>query len=114
MSKSKYRNKTCIIDGIKFQSIKEGARYSELKLLKRAGLIKDFACQPMFVLQDGYRRKDGKKIIAIKYFADFKVEYPDGRVEIEDVKSPATAKKESFLIKRKLLEAKYDLILSII
>jgi len=78
------------------------------------GRVKDFSCQPMFILQDGYRRKDGKKIIAIKYFADFKVEYPDGRIEYEDVKSPATAKKESFLIKRKLLECKYDLILRIV
>jgi hypothetical protein len=114
MSKSKYGNKTCIIDDIKFQSIKEGARYSELKLLKKAGLIKEFTRQPMFVLQDGYRRKDGKKIIAIKYFADFAVTYPNGTIEYEDVKSPATLKKESFVIKRKLLEAKFDLILKIV
>jgi hypothetical protein len=111
---SKYNSKKTVVDGITFDSIKESKRYHDLKLLKKAGLIKDFTCQPMFILQDGYRRKDGKKIIAIKYFADFKVEYPDGRVEIEDVKSPATAKKESFLIKRKLLEHKYDLILRIV
>ena len=114
MKRSKYRSKTCIIDGIKFQSIKEGARYSELKILIRAGEIKSFTCQPIFTLQDGYRRKDGKAIRAIKYIADFRVEYPDGRVEYEDVKSPATAKKESFLIKRKLLEHKYDLILKLV
>jgi hypothetical protein len=114
VARSKYGAKKTTIDGITFDSIKESKRYHDLKLLKRAGIIKDFTCQPMFILQDGYRRKDGKKIIAIKYFADFKVEYPDGKIEYEDVKSPATAKKESFIIKRKLLEAKYDLILKIV
>jgi hypothetical protein len=82
--------------------------------MKANGLIKDFTCQPEFILQEGYRRKDGKAIRPIKYIADFKVEYTDGRTEYEDVKSPATAKKEVFLIKRKLLERKYDLVLRIL
>lgn len=33
---SKYNNKKIIIDGIQFDSIKEGNRYKELKLLERA------------------------------------------------------------------------------
>lgn len=114
MARSKYGAIKTVVDGITFDSKKEGARYSELKLLKRAGAVKEFTCQPKFILQEGYRRKDGKKIIAIKYIADFKIEYPDGTIEYEDVKSPATAKKESFLIKRKLLELKYDLILKLV
>ena len=110
---NKYHNKKAIIDGITFQSIKEGQRYSELKLLKKAGIIKDFTCQPSFVLQEKYKRIDGKAIRDIRYIADFKVVYPDDRIEYEDVKSPATLKKESFLIKRKLLEHKYQLVLRI-
>lgn len=33
---SKYNNKKITIDGIKFDSIKEGNKYKELKLLERA------------------------------------------------------------------------------
>lgn len=79
--------------------------------LQNFGLIKGFTLQPVFILQEGYRRKDGKKIQPITYKADFEVEYLDGHKEIEDVKGIKT---EVFNIKRKLLEAKYDLILRII
>ena len=79
--------------------------------MKKAGIIKTFSLQPEFVLQEGYKRADGKKIRAIKYIADFKVEYPDGHIEIEDSKGMET---DVFKIKRKLLEAKYDLILKIV
>jgi hypothetical protein len=108
---TKYHAKLTIIDGIKFASKKEASRYAELKLLQKAGIIKTFSLQPEFVLQEGYRRKDGKAIRAIKYIADFKVEYPDGHIEIEDTKGMQT---DVFKLKRKLLEAKYDLILKIL
>lgn len=109
--RSKYKAIKTIVDGNTFDSKKEALRYNELKLLQRAGIIKSFSCQPEFILQDGYRRKDGKKIRAIKYIADFKVEYPDGHIEIEDSKGMET---DVFKIKRKLLEAKHDLILKIV
>ena len=108
---SKYNSKKTIVDGITFASNKESVRYIELRNLKMAGMIKSFSLQPEFVLQEGYKRADGKKIRAIKYIADFKVEYPDGRIEIEDSKGFST---EVFKIKRKLLEAKYDMILKIV
>jgi hypothetical protein len=76
-----------------------------------AGIIKDFSLQPEFILQESYKRKDGKKIRAIKYKADFKVEYLDGKIEIEDTKGIQT---DVFKIKRKLLEAKYDIVLKIL
>ena len=38
---SKYHNKKVIYNGITFDSIKEKNRYIELKLLERAGLIKN-------------------------------------------------------------------------
>jgi len=100
-----------MVDGITFASKKEANRYSELKIMQRAGIIKKFTLQPEFILQEGYRRKDGKAIRPIKYIADFKVEYPDGHIEIEDTKGVET---QLFKIKRKILECKYDLILSIL
>ena len=108
---NKYKNIPCIIDGIKFQSKKEGARYCELALLEKAGIVAGFTCQPSFVLRESYIRCDGKKIRPITYIADFAVIYPDGHTEIEDVKGVQT---EVFKIKRKLLEAKYNLILKIV
>ena len=42
---NKYHNKKIIYNGIKFDSIKEKNRYIELKLLERAGLIKNLKLQ---------------------------------------------------------------------
>jgi len=111
MARSKYGAIRTEVDGLTFDSRKEAHRYAELKLLEIAGKIEGFTMQPEFLLQEGYKRKDGKKIRKLTYVADFKVWYPDGRIEIEDVKGVETA---VFKIKRKLLEAKYDLILKIV
>lgn len=108
---SKYNAKKTVVDGITFASNKESVRYIELRNLKMAGMIKSFTLQPQFVLQEGYKRKDGKRIRSIKYIADFEVVHLDGHTEIEDTKGVET---DVFKIKRKLLEAKYDLILKII
>ena len=102
--KSKYGSRKVTVDGIKFDSQKEARKYSELKLLKRAGEIKDFELQPEFELQPGYRDKCGKKIRAIKYRADFKVIYPDNKVEYIDTKGYRT---QVYLIKKKMLLYKY-------
>lgn len=111
MARSKYGAIKTIVDGITFDSKKEALRYSELKLLQKLGVIKSFSCQPVFLLLDGYKRSDGKRIRPIKYVADFLINYPDGSVDIEDVKGILT---EVFKIKRKLLEAKYDIIIKIV
>jgi hypothetical protein len=47
---NKYRNIKTIVDGITFASKKEAKRYSELKLLERAGMITDLELQPAFNL----------------------------------------------------------------
>lgn len=111
MARSKYGAIKTVVDGIKFDSKKEANRYCELKILKTVGEVDNFNLQPAFLLQESFKRKDGKKIREIWYVADFEVWYPDGRREIEDVKGVETA---VFKIKRKLLEAKYDLILKIV
>ena len=56
-----------------------------------------------YILQEGFI-KDGKKIQAITYKADFKVMYANGLEEVIDVKGKLT---ESFKIKRKMLLYKY-------
>lgn len=47
---SKYRAVRTIVDGIEFASKKEAKRYSELRLLERAGLITGLKLQPAFEL----------------------------------------------------------------
>lgn len=103
----KYNNKKIIIDGIEFDSKKEGYRYKELKLLQRAGLIKDLKLQTKFELQPSFKRNN-KTIRAITYKADFDYLTKDNRHIIEDVKSKATEKDKVYRIKRKMLQYKYD------
>lgn len=109
---SKYGNKGTIVDGIKFSSQKEARRYMELKLMKQAGIVRDFEMQPKYLLQDAFR-KNGKLIRAIYYIADFKVTYADGREEIEDVKGAYMT--EVFKLKWKIWDKRYpDLTLKIV
>jgi hypothetical protein len=104
---SKYRNKKVVIDGIKFDSAKEGVRYTELKILLKAGLITDLELQPVFEIQPSYKRL-GKTIRAIKYLADFRY-IENGKTVVEDVKGFKT---DIYKLKKKLVEYKYDVIIN--
>lgn len=77
---NKYKNKNCEIDGIKFKSLAEGRRYSELKILKKKGEIKDF----------GYETKTFVTVAKIKYTPDFEIENLDGTKEYEEIKGKWT------------------------
>ena len=102
---TKYNNKKTVIDGIVFDSKKEALRYQDLKVLERVGLIKELILQPKFVLQESFV-KDGKKIRAIHYIADFI--YIEGeKTVVEDVKG--YRKVPVYLIKKKLFEYKYEI-----
>ncbi len=99
---NKYRNKKIIVDDYIFDSIQESRRYKELKLLLRAGQIKDLELQPHFLLQEGFK-KNGKTYRKIEYIADFKY-IENGKTIVEDVKGLQT---DVFKIKHKLFEKKY-------
>lgn len=104
---SKYGSKKVIVDGIKFDSKKESKRYLELKLLERAGEIKDLELQKEFELQPSFK-KNGKTYRKITYKADFcYFSIKDNKYICEDVKSPAT-KTQVYMIKKKMLLYKYD------
>lgn len=93
--RSKYGNQRTIVDGINFDSKAEARYYCELKLLKLAGQIKDYAIKPRFTLlpRNGIFR-------AVEYIADFLVYYKDGREELIDVKGVET---KEFKLKRKMM-----------
>jgi hypothetical protein len=99
----KYNAKRTEIDGISFDSRVEGKYYEYLKQQQQVGNIKRFELQPIFTLQEGFR-KNGKYFRPILYIADFKVYLNDGSIQIIDVKGFETP---DFRIKRKLFEAKY-------
>ena len=100
---NKYRNVKTTIDGIKFDSKAEARRYTELKLLEKAGEITDLKLQPRFILQHSFKHK-GKTIRAITYMADFQYS-ENGKEIVEDVKGVETA---VFKIKKKMFLNIYD------
>jgi hypothetical protein len=106
----KYNAKKVQLDGKTFDSEKEANKYLELKLLKRAGKIKEFELQPKFELQPAFKDRNDKLIRAIIYKADFRVTYPNGRVEVIDTKGKAT---KEYLIKKKLFLYRYPDIIFI-
>ena len=81
-------------------------RYNELLYLESLGAIKNIQKQPQFILQDGFRYKDGeRKETSIKYTADF--QYYDNRINqivIEEIKSKYTKKLAGYSIRRRLFK----------
>ncbi len=110
--RSKYGNvKT---DG--FDSKKEALRHAELLLLEQAGEIRNLRTQVKYLLIPACPPER-----ATNYVADFVYEallYAPGHDSykdktwidrVEDVKSPATRKKEGYIIKRKLMNWRYNI-----
>lgn len=99
---SKYRNKKITIDGILFDSKREGNFYTKLKLMQNAGLIWNLELQKKYVLQKAFTF-DGKKIREISYYADFVYEDKDG-LHVIDTKGYRT---DTYKLKKKLFIKKY-------
>lgn len=109
-NKSKYGANKAVVDGITFASKKEARRYSQLKLLERAGEISDLQLQVKFELiptqfeevEVNGKIRRGKCIErSISYYADFT--YKDnstGETVVEDAKGMKT---EVYKIKKKLM-----------
>ena len=90
----KYNNVKTVIDGITFDSKKEAARYSELRLLEIAKHITELETQPRIPLM-----VNGQQIGY--YVGDFKYR-ENGEWVIEDVKSKATMT-PTYRLKKKIL-----------
>ena len=100
-SGNKYRNEPVVIDGVRFPSKKEARRWGELKLLERAGEIRN--------LQRQVRHKiivNGELVCV--YVSDFNYEERNGKQwspVVEDVKSDATRNNAVFRLKSSLMRA---------
>lgn len=104
-SYNKYGNKKVIVDGHKFDSQKEASRYKELKLMERAGVIKNLELQPKFELIPTIRTEH-ETLRKTVYKADFRyVDTKTKGVVVEDVKGFKT---DVYKLKKKMLLHKYQ------
>ena len=103
-SRSKYGNIKFKMDGFTFDSKAEARRYAELKILLRAGEIKDLELQKEFELQPAFRDAEGKMVRPIRYIADFVyTDVKTGKTIVEDVKGHRT---DVYKLKKKMLAYK--------
>lgn len=87
---NKYHNEPITLDGIRFQSKREAYRWQELRLLQRAGEIKNLQRQVPFVICPACKMMSGKSQTARKYVADFVYTDKTGRLVVEDAKGVKT------------------------
>ena len=95
--------KKTIVDGIKFDSKREAKRYTELRLLEKAGKISDLKLQVKFLFQIGgvyIKYPSGRQMYYKPDFFYFDEEKKD--YVIEDAKGHLT---ETYKIKRALMLA---------
>lgn len=97
-NKPKYGNKKTVIDGITFDSTKEGKRYLVLKEAQENGLISELTLHPRWELLPAKKEQYVKHLkskdkicertvmLPIHYTADFSY-IKDGELIVEDVKS---------------------------
>lgn len=93
------------MDGIKFDSEKEAKRYGELKILSKIGEIGLLELQVPFLLIEENETERKCEYIADFVYWDIKT----GEKIIEDVKSEATRKLSTYIMKRKLMKDKYGI-----
>lgn len=114
----KYKNKNIEIDGIKFDSTKEGKRYLVLKQALYDGKIQDLKLQVKYELIPSIKEeyvehlKTKNKVktrtlqLPITYTCDFQY-MKDGELIIEDIKASPKLLPKEFVIKEKLMFWKY-------
>ena len=98
---NKYKNEKITMDGMTFDSKKEYYRYCDLKLLERAGEIKDIQRQVKFEL---IPKQEEER--AVNYIADFVYFDNKGNKIVEDTKGIRTPE---YIIKRKLMLLRYGI-----
>ena len=108
MTFRKYHNKKVIIDGIKFDSKKESQYYAILKVLEKAGKIKDLKLQVPFVLIETFKLNN-KTYRKMQYICDFTYFDDKDKLHVIDVKSEVTRKDKTYQLKKKLLAWKYGI-----
>lgn len=110
---SKYGNRRILIDGVMFDSVHEGKRWAELRLLEKAKEIRNLRRQvPFTLIPKQYDANGNLAERECKYIADFVYEEPDKytpsgwRTVVEDAKGVRT---DVYRIKKKLMLKEYGI-----
>lgn len=103
----KYGNRPTVVDGIRFDSAKEARRWSELRMLEKAGRIANLQRQVSFrlhvpVIGLDVRREVGRITFDFFYWKEA------GERVYEDVKSPATRKNTAYRLRKRMFETEYS------
>lgn len=105
--RSKYRAVPIDTEDGHFDSMGEYARWQDLKLMQRGGLISGLKRQVKFELIPKQKSKDGKNVQPVEYIADFR--YYDkrtGQWVTEDFKGMRT---DVYKLKKKLMLWRYGI-----
>lgn len=115
--RNKYGAVPTTVDGIRFDSTKESRRYGELRLLEKAGLIRDLELQPRFPIDvvdiycPSWNVREGLAYGEIGVFrcgvftADFRyVDVASATTVVEDAKSGPT-RTTAYRLRKRLVEA---------
>lgn len=97
----KYRNRKTAVDGILFDSKLEAKRYTELKLMEKAGEISDLQLQVKYTLIGSQKLNNRVVERPITYVADFVYTLnSSGESVVEDTKGVRT---KEYILKRKMM-----------
>ena len=119
---NKYNNKKVFIDGIKFDSKKEGERYKVLKQYEQNKTISGLNLQVKYELIPSIKESHIEQLktkqktvyktvqLAINYVCDFSY-IKDNETVLEDVKASPKMLDKVYLIKEKLMRWKYGLVI---
>ncbi len=99
---NKYGAKKIVIDNIAFDSLAEGRRYQELKLLLASREITALDIHPCYPLTVN-------GVAVSRYTPDFRYRERDGALVVEDVKGGKATKTRDYVMRKKLMLALYDI-----
>lgn len=98
------------LDGLRFDSKKEAARYVELKVLLACDLISQLEIQPVYplIVSELYHQGPPSVFHTVgQYFADFRyLDNATGEIVVEDVKSKPT-RTAVYRLKKRIVEAQH-------
>ena len=100
---NKYNNIKTVVDGIKFDSKREAYYYLYYKRLQETKIISNLKLQTPIKFDI-----DGKHIFTYKADFEYKDEYGHHYIDVKGVETPV------FRLKKKLIEAKYKIIIEIV
>ena len=102
---NKYGAQVTTVDGVRFDSKREAARYLELKVLLRGGAISALELQPKYPIQVVELTDRASLVDCGAYHADFRyVDEVTGELVVEDVKTPVTST-TAYRLRKRLIEA---------